>query len=87
MLIYAGINEMPHSPPPGTGWGLERPLPKSSAPGVGIFSLCTRDSYITWWFSMAEEKVLLCLRYRCPTWGFRSIQGDSPKNLAPGVRL
>ena len=39
---------------------------------------------------MAEKKVLLCLikrKYRCPTWGFRSIQGDSPKNLAPGVRL
>ena len=39
---------------------------------------------------MAEEKVLLCLikrRYRCPTWGFRSIQGDSPKNVALGVRL
>ena len=88
----AGINEMPHSPPP--SWdrvGISRVLCQKAPPqGWGIFSLRTCDPYITWWFSMAEKKVLLCLikrKYRCPTWGFRSIQGDSPKNLAPGVRL
>ena len=39
---------------------------------------------------MMEKKVLLCLlkrRCRCPAWEFRSMQGDSPKNLALGVHL
>ena len=78
--------------PPLLGQGGDQRVLCQKAPpqGWGIFLQRTRDLCITWWFSMVEKKVLLCLikrKYRCPTWGFRSIQGDSPKNLAPGVRL
>ena len=79
---------MPNSPPPGTGWGLARHLPKSSAPGVGHLLIpYTRTRERVYWlrgycgFSMAEKKILLCLGKRKRAVSFNSDESESDKSV------